>query len=129
MTEWETAATVAQVITGVVSLVVATLALFVSLQQLKPLRRELAKLHAEDKRRETLRGQLPSQPRRLLGYDPRFTNWDWTRLLSSDDGAVPLTARLSRSYSEFYTNFPREFPDDGIIVVDLLFVPDLLRRG
>src|SRR4051812_28242107 len=123
-------AAVAQVATGVVSLLLAALALRVALQQLRPLRHELAKLQAEDERRQTLKSELPGEVRRLEGFDPRLTNWDWNKLLSLD-GNTPtqLLSRLSPSYSAFHGDLDRGFPHDAVIIVDLLFVPHLLKSG
>ncbi len=123
-------AAIAQVVTGVVSIVVAAWALYVSIQQLKPLRDELARLRAEDKKRDTLRGEEPQDVRRLEGFDPRFTNWDWNRFLSLDgNSSTRLISRLSPTYSDFHGKLHQGFPDDTVVIVDLLYVPYLLQRG
>jgi hypothetical protein len=123
-----------QVATSLVSLMLAAWALRIAVLQLRPLHSELKRWESDRRRRAKLGNLLPSRVRHLVGYDPRFNNWDWSALFRDENEVQPRTvsARLSRSYSDFHRDLEGSIEaasrDGSVMVVDLLFVPFLLEQ-
>ena len=124
-----------QVAFGLIGLILGWLALNVARRSLIPLKPQIDRIVAEQKRRDELRKELvpPAQPRLILGFDPRFSNWDWNKLLAADGVPPPnLITRLSRTHLEFHGDPQRSIAGrstESVLVVDLLHVPNLLKQG
>jgi len=124
-------ASILQVVLGISGLILGSLALDVARRSILPLKPQIDRIVAEQKRRDELRKELipPAQSRQILGFDPRFSNWDWNKLLAVD-GVPPrnLVTRLSRTHLEFHGDPQRSIAQSSVLIVDLLYVPNLLKR-
>ena len=112
----------------------AAFALWAAIRQLRPLRRTLEEIAAEQQREQRMRATLtpPSAEVRVRGFDPRLDNVDWTRILDPHlRGSSAIRMDLSWRYQEFYEWYERraERDSDEVIIVDLLLMPMFLQTG
>lgn len=117
-----------------IGLFMAAFALVVAVRQLRPLRQTLEEIAREQKRARRLATTLvpPRQAIQVRGFDPRFDNKDWTRILQPHlKQRTTIRMKLSSRYREFYQRCTEErrFGSNEVVLVDLLLVPRLLRDG
>lgn len=117
--------TVVMAIIGVVTLIYAA-------RQVKPLRKTLEELANEQKKARRLKATLipPTEEVTIRGFDPRFDNTDWRRILAPHLTTPTVRMDLSGRYREFYEWYRSRSPNDDpeVLVVDLLYVPELLKK-
>lgn len=116
------------------ALCMAGVGLWIALRQLKPLRQTLDNIAAEQLRARKIRATLtpPAGEVRVRGFDPRFDNSDWSRIVSAHvRNTTTVRMDLSWRYQEFYEWYERRADRDGdeIIIIDLLLMPMFMKTG
>ncbi|MEA3010581.1 MAG: hypothetical protein QOJ91_2273 [Sphingomonadales bacterium] len=128
------------VVLSLASYFIAIAALWAAVRQLRPLRRSLEQIAAEQRRVRRIRGKLhpPRRKRDVRGFDPRFANSDWDRFLQAhlpqqaNARTQKIQMRLDRRYREFhdwYRTTGTRTIKSGVVIIDLLYVPEFLERG
>jgi hypothetical protein len=124
----------ANLVLSLAALVVAAITLGYAIVQLRPLRRTLDEISRTQRRVRRLKKAVraPRTAVTVRGFDPRFDNADWKRLIGPHlRGGATLKMDLSDRYREFYRWYERRNETDKseVLIVDLLLVPQLLKEG
>jgi hypothetical protein len=117
-----------------VTLLIAIYACILARQQLLPLRKDIAKLAAAERRGERLRTELlaPAAEVQVLGFDARFTNGDWYNILSNPVAPPTIKLNLGRSYKMFYDALEAgRAPIESrcILIIGFVYCTEYLHRG
>lgn len=117
-----------------VTLLIAIYACILARQQLLPLRKDIERLAAAERRGERLRTELlpPAAEVQVLGFDARFTNGDWYSILSNPIAPSTIKLYLERSYKLFYDTLeagPPPFDRRCILIMGFVYCTEFLQRG
>jgi hypothetical protein len=117
-----------------VALLLAVSALSIARAQLVPLRKDIEQYAAERRRNRLINDsrRAPKRVRRVVGFDPRFTNIEWSTLIATRTGRpVNIRMQLSPRYDHFHDAFSKNIGGyrDSVLLIDLLFVPEYLKKG